>query len=173
MHRKCFGQSELHRLAAESLPPSRTREQLLCDSVVFYAVMHLFASRVQHVVRFLRFAHFIDAVEYPSSEVIAPLCLFAPHGGMWWPAAVVACVAEGSPGGAGGKTQHFLQSIGISYVVVTPPEVADGYARTAAFQHVLMQAVFGHPSPTRRGEEQEFQSEPRPIYPPRRCITWH
>ncbi len=172
MQRKCFGQPELHRLATESSPPSRAQEQLLCDSVVFYAVKHLFASRV-HLVQYLRFAHFIDAVEYPSSEVIAPLCLFALHDGMWWPAAVVACVPAGSPGGAGGKTHHFLQSIGISYVVVTPPQVADGYARTPAFQHVLTQAVFGHPPSTRRGEEQEFQSEPRPIYPPRRCITWH
>ncbi len=131
MHRKCFSQPELHRLAAESAPPSRTQAQLLCDSVVCYAVIHLFASRV-HLVRFLRFSDFINGVEYPSSDVIAPLCLFALHDGMWWPAAVVACVPDGSPGRAGGKTQHFLQSIGISYVVVTPPQVADGYARTTA-----------------------------------------
>ncbi len=87
--------------------PSRTQEQLLCDSVVFYAVMHLFASEL-HVARYLRFADFIDGVEYPSSDVIAPLCLFAPHDGRWGPAAVVACVPDGSPGRAGGKTQYFL-----------------------------------------------------------------
>jgi hypothetical protein len=162
MRKKCLDPADLRRLAEDRL--RQPRNQPLSDAIVACAVMELLGPAYAYV-RHARLGDVVEGVETPHAGVVSSLCVFAQDSSTWVPTVVVDCMPPGTCGDAG----QILQSLGVTHVIVTPQQVAAGYIRMPQFRDAITRAVCRHAST--RPDTEEFQSERKPIYPPRRGVA--
>lgn len=172
MKKKLFQKSELQRLTACRKPYlSRTTDRLH-HALIGHRLLELFGGRVA-VGWWLSFEEFIEQAPPAWHQHVAPLCIFtSDRDGCWSAAAVICCSASTAASSPSDRqTAEFLRDASIGFVLVSPADIVHGHHKTAKFAAVVQRAMFPagedatYPSAT--DKEEEFLSEPRPIYPPR------
>ena len=93
----------------------------------------------------------------------------AAKAGLWGAAAILRCEGSDEPEA---DTTPLLEAAGIAYIRVPVTGIDHGYLKSEAFAAEVQHAVMTAPDDqiTRPGtttQEEQFTSDPRPIYPPR------
>jgi hypothetical protein len=159
MKKKCLDPADLRRLAEGRV--RATGKPSLSDAIVACAIMELLGPAYAYV-RHACLGDVIEGVRSPESDVVVSLCVFAQDGSTWSPALIIDHVAHVD-------APPVLESLGVPHVIVTSEQMAAGYIRTPQFRDTLTRALAGHTST--ESDTEEFQSERRPIYPPRRGVA--
>ncbi|HEX8524196.1 MAG TPA: hypothetical protein VF669_18220, partial [Tepidisphaeraceae bacterium] len=99
----------------------------------------------------------------------APLTIFRHyHDGLWAAAAVISYQRDHLGVSYQRHAMQFLQQVDIAHLIITARQVEQRYLQSAEFKSTLTQTIFHGSRTGALDDDEEFQSEPRPIYPPRR-----
>jgi hypothetical protein len=171
MKKKLFDRSALQRVVRKRSAPDAGTADRLRYAMLGLQLWELYGSSFMYGW-WLRLDEMADDLEPWGAGQLAPLCVFAcDAGGLWGAAAVLRC-DEGGERVPESGTALLLEAAGIAYIRVPVSGIDRGYLKSEAFAAEVQRAVMTAAGaqidrPGSTTQEEQFTSDPRPIYPPR------